>query len=317
MTRAAIGACLSLLAFGALSVLVALLLRPLFRRAAAAEWTSGALLALRFAPTACAVLLAGGLVMPAFVRHEPHHSGERVAWGLILPAAAALAMIVAGVVRGAQALRASRRLRESLARDAEPIDLPGAPAPAFIVDNEFPLVALVGMIRPRLFLSRRVLAICTPAELAAILEHEAAHLARRDNLKQLLVRSCPDVLAWTGAAGRLEAAWEDACERAADDHGARGGLRDDLASALVKVARAVPARFPAAAPYFAFSRGDAVAARVRRLLVDGPARAGRPFARVIGTALAAAGAAALLTPDWDAALLRVHAASEMIVRLLQ
>jgi Zn-dependent protease with chaperone function len=320
MTHLAPGLCLSLLAFGVLSLLLSLALRPLIRRAATGLWTSEALLALRFAPTAFAALVAGGVLLPAFLRFEPRDSSEEIGWAMLLPAAAALAMIAAGALRGARALVAARRLQRRLAAGALAIDLPGAPAPAFAIDHEFPLVALVGVFRPRLFVARRVLEMCTPDEFAAILAHEAGHLERRDNLRQLLVRSCPDLLAFTAAGARLEDAWEEACDRAADDRGARGGRRDDLAAALVKVARAVPGPLRTAAiPYMAFSRSDAVAVRVRRLL-DEPSGNGRPFARrgvPLSVAAAAAAAAAGLVSGWDTALYQVHAVAETVVRLLQ
>ena len=316
MTRMALGLCVALLAFGILSTLLALALRPLFRRAAGRLWRSEALLALRFAPTLGAAFVAFGVVFPAFARFEPHHTEEEIGAEMMVAAAAVLALLAAGAVRGARALHAGRRLRRSLAAGAEPIDLAGAPAPAYAIDSEFPLVALVGALRPRLFIARRVLSLCTPEELAAILAHEQGHLARRDNLMQLLVRSCPDVLSWTPAGARLEAAWEDACDRAADDHGARGGRRDDLASALVKVARAVPAPLPTTAPFFAFYRQDAVAVRVRRLL-DEPA-APRGFTRrdaIVFLHVVTLGA--LLLDNWDRVLRTVHTATEAVVLLLQ
>lgn len=316
MTPLAIGLCVALLAFGALNLAASLALRPLFRRAASGLWTSEALLALRFAPAAAAAFLVGGLLLPAFLRFEPENSGERIGWLMLLAAAGGLAMIAAGVLRGVLALAAARRLQRRLAAGAEAIDLPGSPAPAFAIDHEFPLVALVGVLRPRLFVARRVLALCTPDELSAILAHETGHFLRRDNLKQLLVRACPDLLGWSAAGARLEAAWEEACDRDADDRGASDGRRDDLAAALVKVARAVPAPLRATAPYFAFYRSDAVAVRVLRIL-DAPAVDGRPFARRGVPLLLAAAAATLLVSGWDAALFEVHAVTEMFVGLLQ
>lgn len=316
MTHLAIGLCMSLLAFGALSLLLSLVLRPLFRRASAGLWSSGVLLGLRFAPTAVAALLVVGLLLPAFLRFEPRDSGEVIGWEMLLAAAVGVAMIAAGALRGLVSLRAARRLQRRLARGAEAIDLRGAPAPAHAVDLEFPLVALVGVFRPRLFVSRRVLDLCTPDEMAAILAHETAHFVRRDNLKQLLVRSCPDLLGFTAAGARLEAAWEEACDRAADDDGARGGRRDDLAAALVKVARAVPAPLPATAPFFAFYRSDAVAVRVRRLL-DEP-DAPRGFTKrdaIVFFHLATLGG--LLLDHWDSVLRAVHTATEAAVLFLQ
>src|SRR5262245_54843170 len=131
MTFVAFGLCVALVAFGALSALLSLALRPIVGRAAAGSWSSEALLGLRFVPTLGAALAVAGLLVPAFLRFEPRDGHEQIEWGLAIAAAATLLVLGAGVVRGALALRASRRLRDTLARGAKPIVLAGAPAPAF------------------------------------------------------------------------------------------------------------------------------------------------------------------------------------------
>ncbi len=65
----------------------------------------------------------------------------------------------------------------------------------------------------------------------------------RDNLKRGFMRICRDVLLIIPSGRTLDRHWSAASETAADEHAAeRGGdVALDLASALVKVARMIPA----------------------------------------------------------------------------
>src|SRR5262249_45354693 len=143
--------------------------------------------------------------------------------------------------------------------------------PAFVVNIGFPIVAVVGLFRPRLIVSRVVLDACGEAEMQAILAHEAWHLVRRDNIRRVLLSAAPDVLSWLPRAVRFSEEWQRASEEAADDAAARLGPagRVHLAEALVRVARLAPASghvlscpLPASALY----RGESIERRVRRVL---------------------------------------------------
>jgi Zn-dependent protease with chaperone function len=323
-TWAALGVCLSLLCFGLVSACAALPAAPLFRRAASGDWSADALLALRYAPTLAALLVTGGVFVPAWLRLEPRESGERVGAALLALAALAVAMIGAGALRGARALLATRRLRARWAAGAETIAVPGASCAAFAVDDEFPLAALAGILRPRLLLARRLFFLCTPDEMAAIVAHEESHLRRRDNLKRLLFASCPDLLGGGRIAAGLEAAWEAASDRAADDDAVRAGWRAPLTAALVKVGiAAASAPFPTATGFSARSqvstlaRDGAIAARVRRLIDDERERATAVPAWRWGL-FCGLGAVLLVALDRNVVVLfELHAVTETIVRLLQ
>ena len=158
-------------------------------------------------------------------------------------------------------LAATRRVRRTWLRDGRPLALDGAPAPAVSVAHPFPVVCVMGVLRPRIFVAETVLRALSPAELRALLAHERAHLTAGDNLRRLLLRACAP-LPWPALARRLEGRWQDASEGAADVR-ADAGL--DLASALVATARLTPpgARLELGAA--AFHTGGAVARRVRRL----------------------------------------------------
>ena len=144
-----------------------------------------------------------------------------------------------------------------------------------VVDEPFPLVSLVGWLRPRLVVAQSVLSSCDRDEIAAVLAHEAGHNERRDPWVRLLMRACPDALSLTPWGDRIERLWAEAAEQDADERAARTGPTRamDLASALVKVARLARSGNPPADTVAALYRGSGVAARVTRLLEREPGEA--------------------------------------------
>jgi beta-lactamase regulating signal transducer with metallopeptidase domain len=198
-------------------------------------------LALRLLPTASAVL-AALLVGVSFARHEPPNTAESAGPVLLIAGGLGAWLVLLFTWRAMRSLALTSCLFREWERRARPLALPRAPAPARRLEHDFPVVAVVGVLRPRLFVAGSVLDRLSASELRAVLEHEKAHVERRDNLKRWLARSCPD-LPWLGGPGeRLRRAWEEASEQAADDRAARRGRRaaSRLASALVKVAQLTP-----------------------------------------------------------------------------
>ena len=320
MTFIGLAFCLALLTCAAISVLASLALRPVVRRAVSTAEPRGAtLLSLRYAPTLVAFSFTGLIFLPAFVRLEPRHSGERVGALLIALAGASCVALLAGPLRGLRSTVATARVARRWRSGAASILLPGAPVPAFAIDGECPPVALIGILRPRLYVARSVLRQCTDAEMAAIVAHETAHYRRRDNLKRLLLWSCPDPLSFTAAAGDLERAWNESCDLVADDHAARRGLRLDLAAALIKAARALgaPARQRDLLAAFCCGGCDDITTRVKRLLhpvlPKGPGRAGR----VLPFLLPGSVVAAFLLGQSAGLRLEVYGVAEAVVRILQ
>jgi Zn-dependent protease with chaperone function len=269
----------------ALSGLLALAWRAGLERLSASSLD---LLGLRLLPAAGALLIAFAVALPAFLSFEPQRQQEAAGPWLMVLAALAGVCIAGGIWRGWHACGAAR----ALIRDC----LPGRPQAAgdgpavHVADVAEPLVAVIGVWRPRLIASTSVRAACHPEEFRAVLAHEAAHLAARDNLKLLLLVTAPDALAWTPLAATLTACWRAAAEREADQRATGGdcGRRLALASALIKVARLTQGRDP---PHPALGMPvatDDVPGRVRALLGP-PARPAR--ARVL---LALAGCALLV-----------------------
>jgi Zn-dependent protease with chaperone function len=229
------------------------------------------LLRLRLAPAAAAMVFAFGVVLPTFLVFEPRETREAVSITLASVATIGAVLLLWSVGRGFRAWNATRMLERRWSAGAVPW---GADSrlPVRLIDHEFPTVAVVGVTSPRLYVSRRVLAECSPAEVRAMFAHEAAHVISRDNLKRLLMRLCPDVI-WVRTA--IERAWACAAEEVADTGAARASGIDrlDLAQALVRVARLVPSA-ALTEPVSAFYLGGSIDARVRRLLdpTDEPPR---------------------------------------------
>ncbi len=223
---------------------------------------------LRLLPAAAGTI-ASAIVLLAFVAFEPRWETEEMGVGVPALAGFAALLFAGSVARGFRLIRATRITTRAWLRAGESISLAGISAPAFAVDADFPVVTVIGFVRPRLIIARRVLDACTDEELRAILAHEQGHINRRDNLRRLLICMAPDVIAWLPVSTRWFDDWREAAEDAADDaatmSGADGPLR--LAQALLKVARLVPDSQPRPAlPASTLYRGERLERRVNRLI---------------------------------------------------
>jgi hypothetical protein len=272
------------------------------------------LLALRVLPALVGAVVAAGVTLPAFLVFEPRDAAETAGLTFSLLVLAGLRAIVQGLARGTTDWRESRRLHRSWMKEGRPLALADAPVPAYRIRHPFPVVSIVGILRPRLFVAEQVLERLTPAELRAVLAHEAGHVRAADNLKRLLVRLCP-ALPSRSAARRLEERWEQAAEEAAD---ARAGDSLELAAALVKTARLAPVGTRIELPVASFHKGSALARRVRRLTqtVATGAEASPPATPRPGLgALALAGALLVAAAAGPQVLPLAHRVLEALVRL--
>lgn len=229
-------------------------------------------LLLRTVPVALGIGGVLFLFAPAYLRHEPRVGHEDVGLKLAVVAAFSALGIVIAVVRGFAAWSATRRLTADWLRNAEPVQIPNLGIPAYQVEHRFPLIAVIGALRPRLFIAKQIFQSLTPDELSAALEHEIGHLMAHDNLKRGVLRACRDMLLIIPCGRHLDQAWAEASEAAADEYAARRGHKValNLASALVKIARLIPAGARPTMTAGAFLVGEKPSlgfrARVRRLV---------------------------------------------------
>ena len=233
---------------------------------------SGIIFMLRTFPIGLGIICVSMLLIPAYIEHEPRSGHEPVSLKLAIIACASALGLALALFRGLAAWRATTRLRSDWLRHAERIELPHIKIPSYRIQHQFPVIAIVGVLRPRLFIAEQVFTSLGPEELMAAIEHEAGHVVANDNLRRGLLRACRDVLVIIPSGRRLDRAWIEASEAAADEHAAGRGRRValDLASALVKIARLIPAgvkpAMPAGAFFIAAEEVSGVKNRVRRLV---------------------------------------------------
>ena len=273
------------------------------------------LFALRLAPTALGLAVALIVLTPAWLEFESHRTRAVPGPALVFAGALALALAARGALRGARAAWQAWSVARAWSRDAERVAIPGTALSAFRIDHPFPVVALAGVLRPRIYVARQVLEACDADELAAVVRHEEAHQRARDNARILVMRSCGDVLGLVPAGRAIENEWAAAAEAAADESASRSkDAALDLASALVKVARLAGTQ-PVAAPVCVFYEKGAIAERVERLTLEGGRSSGsRRVAFASGVLLVVPVLLLLAASDPDV-LARVHAAAEALVHL--
>ena len=219
------------------------------------------LFALRVLPFAASVVITFAFVVPSFQLLEPRSVDEGTGVMPLALGVCALLLIACGCFRVITAQTRTSRVVARWLEGAHPLNVDaGAQTVTFRSRREAPPLTLVGVRKPRVLVSESTVALLSHNELHIALEHELAHMRSRDNLKKLVFRFCP----FPGMA-KLESAWSQAAELAADD-AAVSNLDDalDLAAALVKLSRLVPVE---AAPIctVGFVTGS-ISARVARLL---------------------------------------------------
>lgn len=267
----AFAALLTINAFASLAAAAGwrLLARPLGTLSAGTR--ASILFAMRVSPPALALVLVGLFLIPSYIGYEPYATGEVV--GSKLAALAIVSAVGVGFAlwRGLRSWLATHLLLREWLAGAHPIHLGGVTIPTFRMRHPFPIIAVVGTVRPRLFIAERVLETLSPEELTAAIAHEGGHLYAHDNFKRALLRACRAVLMIVPCGRALDRAWAEAAESAADEYAARqhADTALHLAAALIEIARMVPFGARPAMPVGAFLLGDetsGVQARISRLI---------------------------------------------------
>jgi Zn-dependent protease with chaperone function len=240
------------------------------------NWTAAArarlLFSLRILPPVLAFLTVSLLLVPSYLAYEPRHAAETVSFKLGLLAIFSATGIAVSVYRGIGTHRATANLTSDWLRQGKPIQIPGIDIRSYEIHHAFPLIGIVGFLRPRLFVASQVLQVLTPEEISAAVAHENGHLTARDNLKRGLLQACRDALLIIPCGRLLDRSWSEASEEAADENAARqgNGVALDLASALVKIARIIPLGGRPTMPAGVFLLGDdetkGIKSRVGRLI---------------------------------------------------
>lgn len=321
----ALAALLTINAVASLAVagLWRLIERPM-RRCSAHTRAEG-LFAMRVGPPALAVISVAAFLAPSYLIYEPSSTNESVSKKLCALAIISAIGVTLALWRGFRSWLATRSLLKKWLDDATPIHLSEIDVPSFRIPHSFPIIAVVGMFRPRLFIAERVIESLSQEEMVAAIAHEYGHLAARDNLRRTLIGACRDMLAIVPCGRSIDRAWSENAEAAADEYAADRGsaVALNLASALIEIARMVPAGVRPSMPAGAFILGDethSVMGRVNRLLALAGAGRRQPkpifisWAERIGLFMLLGGVIFTLTNT--PALASIHVAMERVVQAL-
>jgi Zn-dependent protease with chaperone function len=170
-----------------------------------------------------------------------------------------------------------------------------------------PPLILVGVRNPRVLVSKAAVALLSQDELRIALKHEREHVKSHDNLKKLIFCFCP----FPGMA-KLESAWSQAAELAADDAAVSNPRHAvDLAAALVKLSH-LPVE-PAPVCAMGFVAGS-LSQRVARLLAWDEANTARARIRTWYVVPFAVAASLLVSIAYGPVLAFTHEVTEWLVR---
>jgi len=218
------------------------------------------LFGLRILPMSASLLITLGLVVPSFQLLEPRSIEENVGGLPLVLGFCALLLIACGIVRVLTVKIGTSRIVARWMQGATPASV-GTEVETFRSSYNVPPLTLIGLCNPRVVMSDSAFRLLSSDELNVAIKHEVAHVRSHDNLKKLVLRLSP----FPGMA-KLESAWSQAAELAADD--AAVSNQDDavnLAAALVKLSRLVPTE-TAPACSIGLMTGSPIRARVARLL---------------------------------------------------
>ena len=272
--------------------------------------TPAAIAALALGPTVLAGFFVIGLFVPAQLTWEPAGAAETLNITVIGLCAAAATMLMRTARRAVRMLAVSDRFVRRLAV-SERLDSVHVRMPVLVVEDVFPVAMLVGIVSSKIVIARRFKEALVEAELEAVLAHEMAHHARRDNLMRFALECAPAV--WSSQMNKWTGRWREASDITADVRVAN----DDperaiaLASALVKACRFMEDGSRLIPISSSIYSGAPIARRVIGLLEATSASRARASRRI--TAFVIVGAALAGVTIYPFALITVHRVSEWLL----
>jgi Zn-dependent protease with chaperone function len=285
------------------------------------------LFALRVWPPAAAAAFVVFILLPAYILHEPEQTTEPVSLVLLIATWICIAGGLYAIGHMVIAFRRTGKLVAEWQHLAEKVSVTDAGIPVWRLRHPLPVIAVVGVFRPQLFIADQLYRHLNQDELDVVLRHEQWHLDSWDNLRRMVFTFCRHFLFFLPGSGELEREWQESVELAADDYAAGGDKQKalDLASALVRIARlfkpGVDVAMPAAFSFVMTHDGN-LERRIQRLMkiADGDERQGLEKGRGLNLAfrlmMVFLPFTMLLTGLYPGALHTVHQGIELIVGIL-
>jgi hypothetical protein len=269
------------------------------------------LFALRMFPLVTAAIITAAFTVPSFVLLEPRAIDEPLGGIPLVLGICGAGLGIFGIVNAGIALRRASRTVSTWTSAAQAIES-FASVPVLRISQAVPAMIAAGIVHPKVLLSGAAESLLSANELQTALNHEIAHVRRRDNLKKLLLR----FVAFPGMRN-LETAWLESTEMAADDAAVSNPSEAlDLAAALIKLSRLSPVE-PLADLTAALMHSpvSVMNARVARLIAWSDERLVSAQGFSLGYALSATiAASAVFAGTYSQLLVHVHTATEWLVR---
>ena len=311
------------LLYSALTLVVRLVWRRVWndRQQGSARSCADTLFLLRMIPFVVSAVATLVFAVPSFLLLEPRSVRESMSAVLMMLSLCGMTVMLAGMWNATAALVRAGRTVARWSNGARVIGRShadsGQPVLLLRTAGTAPPLTAAGILRPRVWLSDSAEFVLTDRELQCALRHEVVHVRRWDNLRKLLLRvvACPGMT-------QLESAWREATEMAADDAAVSNASEAlDLAAAVIKLSRLAPPAAPGElTTALVHSPAESVNARVERLIAwrewqnsaAGSSFRYSPYS--LCSLCAAAAAIATIAVNYAPLLVRVHAATEWLVR---
>ncbi|HEV2290076.1 MAG TPA: M56 family metallopeptidase [Candidatus Acidoferrales bacterium] len=249
---------------------------------------------LRLTPFVLTIFAVAAFCIPSYLWFEANAAPEQVGILCVFAAILGLATWLSSISRVASAWFKSRRNLRHWERSSLRRQIGGEDSRVLVVASEAPLLALAGVIRPRIFVANRLLHALPPEQLDAALRHERGHTVSHDNLKRLVLLFAPGILPFFRGSWLLDRSWARFSELAADDFAVAGDSYRSLSLAAALVRAAQLGSSPAISPFASSLLASAsdLSERVDRLL--GAQRPVRSLHKGTHFFFAGAGLAALI-----------------------
>ena len=198
------------------------------------------LFGMRILPLLISVVMTLALVVPSLLLLQPLPTDSNLDAMPLVFGVCAFIMIVYCFLRAIAAQTRTTRLVTCWLQGAHSMKTKADHTLTLPARPETPPLTVVGVRHPRVLVSEATIALLSEDELRMALRHELEHMKSRDNLKRFILVFCP----FPGMR-KLESAWSQAAELAADDASVTNQSEAlDLAAALIKLARLVPVKAP-------------------------------------------------------------------------
>jgi Zn-dependent protease with chaperone function len=292
-----------------LSVLVTTAWRLLKPSHVAQRSVAAVLFGMRILPLLVSVVVTFALVVPSLLLLKPLPSDIDLGAMPLVFGVCALVLIAYCFLHAIAAQTRTTRVVTCWLQGARPAKTNVDHTVTLQARPETPPLTVVGVRHPRVLVSEATIALLSQDELRMALRHELEHMKSRDNLKRLILVFCP----FPGMT-KLESAWSQAAELAADDASVSNQSDAlDLAAALVKLSRLVPVKAPPVCT-MSFVAGR-ISQRVESLLAwDEASQARRVQIRTWFVVPFAVAVSLIVTIAYGPVLAITHEVTEWLVR---